>query len=94
MGFSASAFGTHQSHNVPGVTPTEGLAAVKGNGDHNKNDEGAEVCPQVGLHGVFNYAREGEHTHHTEGDQQLEGQDAEDLHRETGTTLQWLEATF
>lgn len=83
LGLCASVFLTHQSHNVPGVTATEGLAAVEGNADHNEDDEGTDVWPQVGLHGVFDYAGEGEHTHHTEGEQQLESQDAEDLHRET-----------
>lgn len=81
----ALVFVTHQSHNIPGVTATEGLAAAEGDGDHNEDDEGAEVCPQVFLHGVFDHAREGEHTHHAEGEQQLEGQDAEDLQEETET---------
>lgn len=61
------------------MTPTEGLAAVEGDGDHGEDDEGAEVGPQVGLHRLFDHTREGEHTHHTEGEQQLESQDAEHL---------------
>lgn len=79
-------FVTHQSHNIPGVMATEGLAAAEGNGDHNEDDEGAEICPQVFLHGVFDRAREGEHTHHAEGEQQLKGQDAEDLQGDGNST--------
>ena len=70
---------THQSHDVPGVTPTEGLAAAEGDGDHDEDDEGAEVGRQVGLHRFFDHVGEGEHAHHAEGEQQLDGQDAEHL---------------
>lgn len=80
-------FVTHQSHNVPGVTAAEGLAEAEGNGDHNEDKEGAEIRPQVFLHGAFDHAREGEHAHHTEGEQQLDGQDAEDLQKETAKEL-------
>lgn len=74
---------SHQSHDVPGVTPAEGLEAAEGDGDHDEDDVGAEVEPQVFLHGVFDHAGEGEHAHHAEGEEQLESQDAEDLHGET-----------
>lgn len=66
---------THQSHDVPGVTPTEGLAAAEGDGDHDEDDEGAEVGRQVGLHCFFDHVAEGEHTYHAEGEEQLDGQD-------------------
>ncbi len=82
LGFYAPVFVTHQSHDVPGMTSTEGRAAVEGDGDHDEDDEGAEVGPQIGLHRLFDHAGEGEHTHHTEGEQQLESEDAEHLHRE------------
>jgi len=71
---------THQRHDVPGVPSTDGLAAAEGHGDHDEDEDGAEVRPQVGLHRVFDHAGEGEHTRHTEGEQQLESQDAEHLH--------------
>lgn len=74
---------SHQSHDVPGVTPAEGLEAAEGDGDHDEDDVGAEVEPQVSLHSVFDHAGESEHTHHAEGEEQLESQDAEDLHGET-----------
>lgn len=61
---------THQCRDVPGVTPAEGLAAAESDSDHDEDDDGAEVSPQVGLHCFFNHAGEGEHTHHTEGEQQ------------------------
>lgn len=76
---------THQPHDVPGVTPTEGLAAAEGDGDHDEDDEGAEVSLPVVLHRLFHHAGEGEHTHHAEGEQQLESQDAEHLHRQRGS---------
>lgn len=75
-------FETHQSHDVPGMTSTEGLAAVQGGGDHGEDDEGANVGPKVFLHRIFDHTGEGEHTHHTEGEQQLENHDAEHLHKE------------
>lgn len=77
----APVFLTHQSHNVPGVTAAEGLAVAEGDGDHSKDDEGADVGPQVDMHRLFDHSGEGEHTHHAEGEQQLECQDAEHLHR-------------
>lgn len=64
------------------MTPTEGLAAAEGDGNHDEDDEGAEVGRQVGLHRLFDHVAEGEHTHHAEGEQQLDGQDAEHLHGE------------
>lgn len=80
--FFAPVFVTHKSHDVPGVTPTEGLAAVEGDGDHSEDDEGADVGPQVVLHRLFDHAGEGEHTHHAEGEQQLQSQDCKHLQRE------------
>lgn len=61
------------------MAAAEGFAAVKGDGDHDEDDEGAEVRPQVGLHGLFDDAGEGEQTYHAEGEEQLKSQDAEDL---------------
>lgn len=72
-------FLAHQCHDVPGVTATEGLAEAEGDGDHDEDDEGADVHPDVVLHGLFDNAGEGEHTHYTEGEEQLDGQDAEHL---------------
>lgn len=72
---------TYQSHDVPGVAAAEWLAEAEGRGQHDEDDEGAEVGPQVGLHGLFDHAGEGEHAHHAEGEEQLESQDAVDLDR-------------
>lgn len=77
----------HQPHDVPRVTPAEGLAAGEGDGHYSKHDEGAEVGPQIGLHHLFNSAGEGEHTDHAEGEHQLEGQDTKHLQEETRDTL-------
>lgn len=61
------------------MTSPEGLAEAEGRGDHQEDDDGADVGPQVGLHRLFDAAGEGEHAHHAEGEQQLESQDAEHL---------------
>lgn len=80
----ASTFLTHQSHNVPRVTAAEGLAEAEDAGNHDEDDVGADVDPDVLLHGLFDFVGEGEHAHHTEGEQQLDSQDAEHLHSSDG----------
>lgn len=69
FGIYASLLLTHQSHNVPGVLPTEGPEAAEADGHHNKDDDGTNVDPEVGMHSLFDCAGEGEHTHYTEGEQ-------------------------
>lgn len=76
-------FVTHQSYDVPGVAAAERLEALEGDGDHDEDDVGAEVDPQVGLHSLLDRAGEGEHAHHAEGEQQLDGHEAEHLHGKT-----------
>lgn len=65
----ASVIMTHQSDNVPRVLPPESLAVVECNDNHNENDDGAYVGPQVALHCILDWSRKGEHTHHWEGEQ-------------------------
>lgn len=76
---------TNQANNVPRVAAAEGLAETEGRGQHDEDDEGAEVGPQVRLHGLLDHTGEGEDTHHAEGEEQLESQDAEDLDRTRDT---------
>lgn len=59
----------------------EGLAATEGDGDHNEDNEGTEIYPNVWLHCLFDHAGEGEHAHYSEGEQQLERHDAKNLSR-------------
>lgn len=70
---------THQTDDVPGVFASEGLGAVQSNADHEEDDEGANVNPNVPLHRLLHHTREGEHAHHAECEHQLQGQDAEHL---------------
>ena len=76
---TTAEFLTHQAHDVPRVPTPEGLAVGEGDGDHGEDDDGAEEDPQVVLHRCFHHAGEGEHTHHAEGEDQLQSQDAEHL---------------
>lgn len=68
------------------MAAAERFAEAEGRGQHDEDDEGAEVGPQVSLHGLFDHAGEGEDTHHAEGEEQLEGQDAVDLDRARDTS--------
>lgn len=59
------------------MTSTERLAEAEGDGHHGEDDEGAG--PQVVDNRLFDHSGEGEDTDHTEGEEQLQRQDAEDL---------------
>lgn len=61
------------------MTSTERLAEAEGDGHHGEDDEGADVGPQVVDNRLFDHSGEGEDTDHTEGEEQLQRQDAEDL---------------
>ena len=61
------------------MPPTAGLEEAEADGHQKEDHDGANVDPEVGIHSFFDCAGEGEHTHYTEGEQQLDSQDAKHL---------------
>ena len=71
----ALLFVTHQSQHVPRVTLPDVSAEAEGAGGHDEDDEGDEE--EVVLLHITSSCDE--HTHHTEGEQRLDSEDAEHL---------------
>lgn len=70
---------THQSHQIPGMLPTEGPAPDQTQTDHQEDYNGADVDPDVRLHRFLHYTGECEHRHDAEGHHQLQGDEAKHL---------------
>lgn len=70
---------THQANQVPGMKAAEGFAEQQTQTHHGEDNAGAEHYPNISLYTVPHRAGESEHTHHAEGEEQLESDHAEHL---------------